>query len=137
MEAVHAHEIIHLDLKPDNVLIGPLDVPWITDFGLSTSADLRTVQQLGYVVQAQLLSHFGIRELVFLLQGTAQPPANVSKSILTFGRVLLDAERVPAPELDSELYRGLGLIGARVLDGVSQSAAAGQQQHTRLDERRS
>jgi hypothetical protein len=36
------------------------------------------------VVQAQLLSHFGIRELVFLVQGTAQPPANVSKSILTF-----------------------------------------------------
>ena len=47
-------------------------------------ADLRTVQQLGHVVQAQLLSHFGIRELVFLVQGTAQPPANVSKSILTF-----------------------------------------------------
>ena len=28
---------IHLDLKPENVLIGPHDVPWITDFGLSTS----------------------------------------------------------------------------------------------------
>ena len=36
IEAVHAHKIIHLDLKPENVLIGPLDVPWITDFGLST-----------------------------------------------------------------------------------------------------
>ena len=47
-------------------------------------ADLRTQQQLGYVVQSALGTHFGIRELVFLVQGTAQPPANVSKSILTF-----------------------------------------------------
>ena len=39
MEAVHAHALIHLDLKPENVLIGPLDVPWITDFGLSTSTN--------------------------------------------------------------------------------------------------
>ena len=47
-------------------------------------ADLRTQQQLGYVVQSALGTHFGIRELVFLVQGTAQPPGNVSKSILTF-----------------------------------------------------
>ena len=45
MEAVHAHKIIHLDLKPENVLIGPLDVPWITDFGLSTSANMTSMSQ--------------------------------------------------------------------------------------------
>jgi len=45
MEAVHAHKIIHLDLKPENVLIGPLDVPWITDFGLSTSASKASMSQ--------------------------------------------------------------------------------------------
>ena len=45
MEAVHAHKIIHLDLKPENVLIGPLDVPWITDFGLSTSANMTSISQ--------------------------------------------------------------------------------------------
>ena len=39
LEAVHAHALIHLDLKPENVLIGPHDVPWITDFGLSTSTN--------------------------------------------------------------------------------------------------
>eukprot|EP00900_Chrysochromulina_parva_P017743 jgi/Chrpa1/25970/Chrysochromulina_OHIO_Genome00026674-RA len=43
MEAVHAHKIIHLDLKPENVLIGPLDVPWIIDFGLSTSANMTSM----------------------------------------------------------------------------------------------
>ena len=45
MEAVHAHRILHLDLKPENVLIGPHDVPWITDFGLSTSANMTSMSQ--------------------------------------------------------------------------------------------
>ena len=45
MEAVHAHKIIHLDLKPENVLIGPRDVPWITDFGLSTSSNMASMSQ--------------------------------------------------------------------------------------------
>eukprot|EP00900_Chrysochromulina_parva_P023401 jgi/Chrpa1/5695/Chrysochromulina_OHIO_Genome00012547-RA len=45
MDAVHAHKIIHLDLKPENVLIGPLDVPWITDFGLSTSSNMTSMSQ--------------------------------------------------------------------------------------------
>ena len=39
MEAVHAHNLIHLDLKPDNILLGPENVPWVTDFGLSTSTN--------------------------------------------------------------------------------------------------
>ena len=39
MEAVHAHKLIHLDLKPDNILLGPENVPWVTDFGLSTSTN--------------------------------------------------------------------------------------------------
>jgi len=43
MEAVHAHKIVHLDLKPENVLIGPLNTPWITDFGLSTSANMASM----------------------------------------------------------------------------------------------
>jgi tRNA A-37 threonylcarbamoyl transferase component Bud32 len=45
MEAVHVHKIIHLDLKPENVLIGPGNVPWITDFGLSTSANMTSLSQ--------------------------------------------------------------------------------------------
>ena len=43
MEAVHAHKVIHLDLKPENVLLSADNVPWVTDFGLSTSANLTSM----------------------------------------------------------------------------------------------
>ena len=39
MSAVHAHAIIHLDLKPDNILLAFDGTPWITDFGLATSSN--------------------------------------------------------------------------------------------------
>ena len=41
-QAVHAHKIIHLDLKPENILLSADNVPWVTDFGLSTSANLNS-----------------------------------------------------------------------------------------------
>ena len=45
MEAVHAHNIIHFDLKPENVLIGSSGVPWVTDFGLSTSSNIDSISK--------------------------------------------------------------------------------------------
>ena len=45
MAFLHESGIAHLDLKPENVLIGPADTPWITDFGLSTSANMTSMSQ--------------------------------------------------------------------------------------------
>ncbi len=35
-QAVHAHNIIHLDIKPENVQLSADNVPWVPNFGLST-----------------------------------------------------------------------------------------------------
>ena len=37
MAMAHSQNILHLDLKSTNILIGPDQVPWVADFGLSVS----------------------------------------------------------------------------------------------------
>uniref|UniRef100_A0A7S2IE47 Protein kinase domain-containing protein n=1 Tax=Haptolina brevifila TaxID=156173 RepID=A0A7S2IE47_9EUKA len=50
MAAIHAHAILHLDLKPENVLLSHGE-PWVTDFGLATSQAIGSVSALSSVAQ--------------------------------------------------------------------------------------
>jgi len=48
MVAIHAHAILHLDLKPENVLLSHGE-PWVTDFGLATSQAVGSASALSSV----------------------------------------------------------------------------------------
>ena len=48
MAAIHAHAILHLDLKPENVLLSHGE-PWITDFGLATSQAIGSTSAISSV----------------------------------------------------------------------------------------
>lgn len=43
----HARGVLHLDVTPRNILVGPEDQAWLTDFGLARPIDVRTVTDGG------------------------------------------------------------------------------------------
>jgi serine/threonine protein kinase len=43
LQYVHDHDLIHCDVKPENVLVGPRNQIWLCDFGIATSTSRRSV----------------------------------------------------------------------------------------------
>ena len=39
LQCAHNHQVIHCDVKPENILLGPYDEVWLADFGIATTAN--------------------------------------------------------------------------------------------------
>ena len=50
LEAAHQHGIVHRDIKPQNILIGPEGTAKVTDFGIGRAAALSTMTRTGAVM---------------------------------------------------------------------------------------
>jgi serine/threonine-protein kinase len=64
LASVHAHEIVHGDLSPVNILVDPNGRPVLTDFGFARSLALRESRSalggtLGFAAPEQLNAAFG------------------------------------------------------------------------------
>ena len=117
MEAVHAHNLIHLDLKPDNILLGPDNVPWVTDFGLSASTNQASMASSMIGGRGTLV--FKPPEM-FISNATVTQKADVySYAILAW--TVMTGERpwasLPSPDTQLLAIHAEGLMRPELKDG--------------------
>jgi hypothetical protein len=110
MDYAHRLDVLHLDLKPANVLTGPNGEPLIADFGLARRVDAgglggeEIAGTPSYMApeQALLQSHpltastdiYGLGAILYELL-TAQPPFAAGNAQATLERVVAEAPRAP------------------------------------------
>ncbi|MGW9214102.1 serine/threonine-protein kinase [Embleya sp. NPDC055664] len=97
---VHAAGIVHRDVKPSNVLIGPGDTPYLADFGISRLVDEPTRSSPGTIVGT--VSYLAPEQIL----GHGSGPAC---DVHALGLVLLEAlkgeREYPGSSLDAALAR--------------------------------
>lgn len=109
---VHGHQLVHRDLKPDNILVGASGEPRITDFGLAANALRLDQEELGKAVGT--LTYMAPEQL---LGGDPEPPADVySMGAILYEALIgappfrpsqaIDKLREPAPSLYETLPDG-------------------------------
>ena len=77
----HQHDIVHRDVKPQNVLLAEDGEPKVTDFGIARSLDVEGVTQSGTVV--------GTSNYIAPEQATGQP-VDVRTDVYSLGAVLFE-----------------------------------------------
>ncbi|MET7298578.1 protein kinase [Embleya sp. NPDC005575] len=99
---VHAAGIVHRDVKPSNVLIGPGDAPYLADFGISRLVDEPTRSTPGTIVGT--IPYLAPEQIL----GQGSGPAC---DVHALGLVLLEAlkgeREYPGASLDAALARSL------------------------------
>ncbi|MFI1386280.1 serine/threonine-protein kinase [Embleya sp. NPDC020886] len=102
LEHVHAAGIVHRDVKPSNVLIGPGDAPYLADFGISRLVDEPTRSTPGTVVGT--VAYLAPEQIL----GRGSGPAC---DVHALGLVLLEAlkgeREYPGASLEAGLARSL------------------------------
>ena len=114
MQAAHDQDVLHRDLKPGNILVGPGDHVFVTDFGLAAPLD-----QPGASLTADGLA-IGTPAYMSPEQAAGQRQLDKSSDVYSLGAVLYTVLAGSPPHRgDSAMTTMIDVINKPVADPVS------------------